>query len=239
MAGCSADGAEDPLPIVTDDPEGLLTVAASPALRDALETIDRMWTAEGNRPLRVDFGPADMNRGNHLAAAMPAAMPEPIASDVVLTENPRTVDSADAPLWTDHGVVATTELVLVVPSDHPLGDTGHELGENPDKAEQVLPELFQGRVALCGSYCGELADEWISTAESVDSSRITLLPACEDDVADHRGRVQAKDFADLPPSSGQRAVLAVADGEEAAAFVDFLREGPGADVLAELGFEVR
>ncbi|WP_413452582.1 hypothetical protein AA0Y32_10035 [Georgenia phoenicis] len=174
-----------------DDPEGLLTVIAPPVVRDAIADLDAAWTAEGNDPLRVDLGPADLNRANNLTAALGAAAPRQVASDVVLTDNPRTVESADASLWTDAGLVATTELRAVLPAAAAEGD-GREGAE----------VLAGARVAACGDYCGELAQDWLQTVGG--DTDATLLPLPEE-AADGRGQVVAEDYSELPAWSGQLA----------------------------------
>lgn len=260
LAGCS--GEEGTPPVTVDDPEGLLTVVVPPVMRDAIEDLDAAWTAEGNDPLRVDLGPATVNPANNLQAALTAAAPRQVASDVVLTDNPRTVDSADASLWTDAGLVATTELRAVLPGAAANEDTARTGGEM----------LTGARVATCGDHCGELAHEWLATA---GGSGATLLRAPEE-AADGRGQVVAEDLAELPAWSGRLAVRAVVDGEadlaltyladvadddvatvllphapavgltalvsegrdtvEATAFVEFLQDGAGRQILQDHGF---
>lgn len=256
-----------------DDPDNLLVVTAPPVMRDALSSIDRAWAADGHDPLRIDFTPPAENPANHLRGSLTAAAPTPVAADVVLTDNELTRASAEPSLWTDAGVVAVTQLRLLVPAD----DAGAELA--PD-----LPEPLEGRVATCGAHCGELADAWLRELGATDG--LTLLPRA-DGVVDHLTQVRAEDYADaLPPSSGQLAVHAVVDreadlgltyladaravrgddawpvdrdfvtaalpgvphveiaalvsegpdAEEAAAFVAFLQEGEGAEILLEHGF---
>jgi len=261
---------------VVDDPENLLTVVASPALRSALDGIDAAWTGEGNAPLRVDFRPADANPSAGLRASIGAAVSVQAPADVVLTDNERTVESADPSVWTDHGVVATTTLVLVVPADHPHAATGKRLVTDEDLAGDLLPELLSGDLAVCGAWCGELADRWLDTAPLEGATRLTL----PEDVADQQWDVTADEFADMAPSSGEQAALAVAtgradvaltyaadaaavggnietialpgvepveltalvssgrDAEDGEAFVAYLRDGVGRDVLAGHGFDM-
>lgn len=258
LVACSGRAEETP-PVVVDDPEGVLTVVAPPALRDALEAIDRAWTEEGYAPLLVDFDGPPPSTADHGQPARPDAGQVAAVSDVVLTDDRRTVETADPELWTVVGVVATTSLLGVVPADQ--------------ESDAFTPS---GSVAVCGSHCGELAEQFLGAG----SDELTALPVPED-VADGRRQVRAADFAELPPGSGQVAVLAVVDreadlgiayeadlwavrgddawpddrdvvtvrpanappveitalvssgrdAERAAAFVDWLRDGPGRDVL--------
>ena len=261
-------------PVTVDDPENLLTVTAPPVMRDVLRALDRAWTAEGHDPLRIDFVPPAENRANHLQAALTAAAPEPAPADVVLTDSARTVESAEPSLWTDAGVVATTQLVLLVPADSAAAERVPE-----------LPEPLAGSLAVCGAHCGELADAWLR--ESGQADGVTRLPV-PGDVVDHLTQVRTEDYsAGLPAGSGERAVSAVVDreadlaiaytadartvrgddawpddedfvqarlpgaprveitalvsegrdGEEAAAFVAFLRDGLGAGLLVDSGFD--
>lgn len=260
LAGCSA---EEGTPPVVDDPDGRLTVVAPPVMRDAIEDLDAAWTAEGNDPLRVDLGPATINEADQLQTALTAAAPTQVPSDVVLTDNPSTLDSAEPSLWTDAGLVVTTELRAVLPAgaaDEDAGRTGTDV-------------LSGARVAVCGDHCGELAQEWLAAMGG--DSDATLLPV-PDEVADGRRQIVAEDYADVPPWSGRLAALAVLDGEadlaltyladvadddvitvflpdapavgltalvsegrdtaEATAFVGFLQGAAGRQVLEEHGF---
>lgn len=275
VAGCGSDTDGEP-PIGVDDPENLLTVVASPALRSALEGIDAAWTGEGNDPLLVDYRPADANLAAGLRASIGAAVSVQAPADVVLTDNERTIESAEPSVWTDHGVVATTTLVLVVPADHPHAATGKRLLTDEGLAGDLLPQLLSGDLAVCGGWCGELADRWLDTAPLEGTTRLTP----PEDVADQQWDVTADEFPDVPPSSGQQAALAVAtgraevaltyasdaaavggnietvalpgvepveltalvssgrDAEDGEAFVAYLRDGVGRDILAGHGFDM-
>ncbi len=271
LAGCAAEDGTPP--VTVDDPENLLTVTAPPVMRDALAALDRAWTAEGNDPLRIDFAPPSENTANHLRAALTAAAPEPVPADVVLTDNEATRESAQPSLWTDAGVVAATELLLLVPADSAAAERVPE-----------LPAPLEGSLAVCGAHCGERADAWLRETGATDS--VTRLPV-PGDVVDHVTQVRAEDYAaDLPAGSGERAVTAVVereadlaltyaadahavrgddawpddkdfvraplpgaprveitalvsegrDADEAAAFVAFLKDGAGAEILVDSGF---